>query len=108
MYSVTFLTGMMLLYSITLCLTIPIAKDQRIHLAWHKDRFTLLLIMNMDGSVIGKFKRLQCLAMYRMQVHASVLVCLKDAWMTGEIHHRIMTQLKSILIMPWICGHNQL
>ena len=82
MYSVTFLTGMMLLYSITLCLTIPIAKDQRIHLAWHKDRFTLLLIMNMDGSVIRKFKRLQCLAMYRMQVHASVLVmpqrCMDD------------------------------
>ena len=34
MYSVTFLTGMILLYSITLCLTIPIAKDQRSHLGW--------------------------------------------------------------------------
>ena len=63
-----------------------------------KDRLTLLIITNMDGSdhrklsVIGKSKTPRCLQKKYMSVdwYAS-----KNAWMTGEIHHQIMTKLNN-------------
>ena len=65
-----------------------------------KDRLTLLIITNKDGSdhrklsVIGKAKTPHCLQKkYKMQVKdLAVNWCAsKNAWMTGDIHHRIMT-----------------
>ena len=65
-----------------------------------KDRLTLLMITNMDGSdhrklaVIGKAKTPWCLAKkYKMQVKDMAVdwYASKNAWMTGDIHHKIMS-----------------
>ena len=72
--------------------------------AKRKDRLTLLIITNMDGSdhrklsVIGKLKTPRCLQKkYKMQVKDMSVVwyASKNAWMTGEIHHQIMTKLNN-------------
>ena len=69
-----------------------------------KDRFTLMIITNMDGSdhrklaVIGKAKKPQCLARkYKMTVNDMSIdwYASKNAWMTGDIHDRIMTKLNN-------------
>ena len=69
--------------------------------AKRKDRLTLLLITNMDGSdhrklaVIGKAKTPRCLAKkYKMQVKDMAVdwYASKNAWMTGDLHHKIMTK----------------
>ena len=70
----------------------------------HKDRLTLLIITNMDGSdhrklsVIGKSKTPHCLQKkYKMQVKDMSVdwYASKNAWMTGEIHHQIMSKLNN-------------
>ena len=72
--------------------------------AKHKDRLTLLIITNMDGSdhrklsVIGKAKNPCCLQKkYKMQVKDMVIdwCASKNAWITGEIHDRIMTKFNN-------------
>ena len=72
--------------------------------AKHKDRLTLLIITNMDGSdhrklsVIGKAKNPRCLQKkYKMQVKDMVVdwYASKNAWMTGDIHDRIMTKFNN-------------
>ena len=72
--------------------------------AKRKDRLTLLIITNMDGSdhrklsVIGKFKSPHYLQKkYKMQVKDMTVdwYASKNAWMTGEIHHQIMTKLNN-------------
>ena len=72
--------------------------------AKHKDRLTLLIITNMDGSdhrklsVIGKSKTPRCLQKkYKMQVKDMAVdwYASKNAWMTGEIHHQIMSKLNN-------------
>ena len=72
--------------------------------AKHKDRLTLLIITNMDGSdhrklsVIGKSKTPRCLQKkYKMQVKDMSVdwYASKNAWMTGEIHHQIMSKLNN-------------
>ena len=72
--------------------------------AKRKDRLTLLIITNMDGSdhrklsVIGKSKTPRCLQKkYKMQVKDMSVdwYASKNAWMTGEIHHQIMTKLNN-------------
>ena len=72
--------------------------------AKRKDRLTLLIITNMDGSdhrkmsVIGKSKTPHCLQKkYKMQVKVMVVdwYASKNAWMTSEIHHQIMTKLNN-------------
>ena len=72
--------------------------------AKRKDRLTLLIITNMDGSdhrklsVIGKSKTPHCLQKkYKMQVKDMSVdwYASKNAWMTGEIHHQIMTKLNN-------------
>ena len=72
--------------------------------AKHKDRLTLLIITNMDGSdhrklsVIGKSKTPHCLQKkYKMQVKDMAVdwYASKNAWMIGEIHHQIMTKLNN-------------
>ena len=69
-----------------------------------KDRLTLLIIRNMDGSdhrklsVIGKAKNPWCLQKkYKMTVNDMVVdwYASKNAWMTGDIHHRIMTKFNN-------------
>ena len=69
-----------------------------------KDRLTLLIITNMDGSdhrklsVIGKSKTPRCLQKkYKMQVKDMSVdwYASKNAWMTGEIHHKIMSKLNN-------------
>ena len=69
-----------------------------------KDRLTLLIITNMDGSdhrklsVIGKSKTPHCLQKkYKMQVKDMSVdwYASKNAWMTGEIHHQIMSKLNN-------------
>ena len=69
-----------------------------------KDRLTLLIITNMEGSdhrklsVIGKSKTPRCLQKkYKMQVKDMSVdwYASKNAWMTGEIHHQIMTKLNN-------------
>ena len=69
-----------------------------------KDRLTLLIITNMDGSdhrklsVIGKSKMPHCLQKkYKMQVKDMSVdwYASKNAWMTGEIHHQIMSKLNN-------------
>ena len=69
--------------------------------AKRKDRLTLLMITNMDGSdhrklaVIGKSKKPWCLGKkYKMQVKDMAVdwYASKNAWMTGDIHHKIMTK----------------
>ena len=70
----------------------------------HKDRLTLLIITNMDGSdhrklsVIGKAKNPWCLQKkYKMTVNEMAVdwYASKNAWMTGDIHHRIMTKFNN-------------
>ena len=72
--------------------------------AKHKDRLTLLIITNMDGSdhrklsVIGKSKTPRYLEKnYKMQVKDMSVdwYAPKNAWMTGEIHHQIMSKLNN-------------
>ena len=72
--------------------------------AKHKDRLTLLIITNIDGSdhrklsVIDKSKTPRCLQKkYKMQIKDMVVdwYASKNAWMTGEIHHQIMTKLNN-------------
>ena len=72
--------------------------------AKRKDRLTLLIITNMDGSdhrklsVIGKSKTPRCLQKkYKMQVKDMSVdwYASKNALMTGEIHHQIMTKLNN-------------
>ena len=72
--------------------------------AKRKDRLTLLIITNMDGSdhrklsVIGKSKTPCCLQKkYKMQVKDMAVdwYASKNAWMTGEIHHQIMSKLNN-------------
>ena len=69
-----------------------------------KDRLTLLIITNMDSSdhrklsAIGKSKIPCCLQKkYKMQVKDMSVdwYASKNAWMTGEIHHQIMTKLNN-------------
>ena len=69
-----------------------------------KDRLTLLIITNMDGSdhrklsVIGKSKTPRCLQKkYKMHVKDMAVdwYASKNAWMTGEIHRHIMTKLNN-------------
>ena len=69
-----------------------------------KDRLTLLIITNMDGSdhrklsIIDKSKTPRCLQKkYKMQVKDMAVdwYASKNAWMTGEIHHQIMTKLNN-------------
>ena len=69
-----------------------------------KDRLTLLIITNMDSSdhrklsVIGKSKTPHCLQKkYKMQVKDMSVdwYASKNAWMTGGIHHQIMTKLNN-------------
>ena len=69
-----------------------------------KDRLTLLIITNMDGSVhrklsvIGKSKTPHYLQKkYKMQVKDMSVdwYASKNAWMIGEIHHQIMTKLNN-------------
>ena len=73
-----------------------------------KDRLTLLLITNMDGSdhrklsVIGKAKNPRCLKKkYKMQVKDMAVnwYASKNAWMTGEIHHQIMSKFNNQMRM---------
>ena len=65
---------------------------------------TLLIITNMDGSdhrklsVIGKAKNPHCLQKkYKMTVNEMAVdwYASKNAWMTGDIHHRIMTKFNN-------------
>ena len=72
--------------------------------AKRKDRLTLLIITNMDGSdhrklsVIGKAKNPRCLQKkYKMQVKDMAVdwYASKNAWMTGDIHDRIMTKFNN-------------
>ena len=69
-----------------------------------KDRLTLLIITNMDGSdhrklsVIGKDKTPHYLQKkYKMQVKGMAVdwYASKNAWMTRDIHHRIMTKFNT-------------
>ena len=69
-----------------------------------KDRLTLLIITNMDSSdhrklsVIDKSKTPHCLQKkYKMQVKDMSVdwYASKNAWMTGEIHHQIMSKLNN-------------
>ena len=69
-----------------------------------KDRLTLLIITNMDGSdhrklsVIGKAKNPHCLQKkYKMTVNEMAVdwYASKNAWMTGDIHRRIMTKFNN-------------
>ena len=68
-----------------------------------KDRLTLLIITNMDGSddtklsVIGKAKNPHCLQKkYKMTVNEMAVdwCTSKNAWMTGNICHRISSTTK--------------
>ena len=69
-----------------------------------KDRLTLLIITNMDGSdhrklsVIGKAKNPRCLQKkYKMQPKDMAVdwYASKNAWMTGEIHNKIMSKFNN-------------
>ena len=69
-----------------------------------KDRLTLLIITNMDGSshrklsVIGNVKNPCCLQKkYKMTVNEMAVdwYASKNAWMTGDIHQRIMTKFNN-------------
>ena len=70
----------------------------------HKDRLTWLIITNMDGSdhrklsVIGKTKNPHYLQKkYKITVNEMALdwYASKNAWMTGDIHHRIKTKFNN-------------
>ena len=74
----------------------------------HKDRLTLLIITNMDGSdhrkqsVIRKAKNPRCLQKkYKMTVNEMAVdwYASKNDWMTRDIHHRIMTKLNNQMRM---------
>ena len=105
-HQTTFTMGMKLPCFTSRCLTGPIVlmvTSQQVS-AKRKDRLTLLIITNMDGSdhrklsVIGKSKTLRCLQKkYKMQVKDMSVdwYASKNAWMTGEIHHQIMTKLNN-------------
>ena len=69
-----------------------------------KDRLTLLIITNMDGSdhrklsVIGKAKNPRCLQKkYKMTVNKMAVdwYTSNNAWMNGDIHHWIMTKFNN-------------
>ena len=69
-----------------------------------KDRLTLVIITKMDGSnhrklsVKGKAKTPCCLQKkYKMQVKDMAVdwYASKNAWMTGDIHHRITTKFNT-------------
>ena len=73
--------------------------DKPVGSAKHKDRLTLLNITNIDGSdhrklaVIDQAKTPQSLhKKYKMQVKDMAVdwYTSKNAWMTGDIHHKIM------------------
>ena len=105
-HQTTFTMGMKLPCFTSRCLTGPIilmVTSQQV-LQNGKDRLTLLIITNMDGShhrklsVIGKSKTPRCLQKkYKMQVKDMSVdwYASKNAWMTGEIHHQIMTKLNN-------------
>ena len=70
----------------------------------NKDRLTVLMIGNMDGSdkrklsVIGKTKNPRCLKQkYKMEPKDMQVdwYATRKAWMTGETHHEILTKLNS-------------
>ena len=72
--------------------------------AKRKDRLTLLIITNMDGSdhrklsVIGKAKNPRCLQKkYKMKPNNMAVdwYASKNAWMTGEIHNKIMSKFNN-------------
>ena len=84
--------------------TYCLAGDKPAGSAKHKDRLTLLIITNMDGSdhrklsIIGKFKNPCCLQKkYKMTVKEMAVdwYTSKNDWMTGEIHHKIMTKFSN-------------
>ena len=69
-----------------------------------KDRLTLLIITNTDGSdhrklsVISKAKNPHCLQKkYKMTVNDMAVdwYASKNAWVTGDIHHSIMTKFNN-------------
>ena len=102
----TFTMGIKLPCFTSRCLTGVTAfnGDKPAGSAKRKDRLTLLIITNMDGSdhrklsVIGKSKTPHCLQKkYEMQVKDMAVdwYASKNAWMTGEIHHQIMTKLNN-------------
>ena len=80
------------------------AADKPSGSAKHKDRLTLLIITNMDISdhrklsVIDKAKN-SCYLQekYKMQVKDMAVdwYASKNTWMTGDIHHRIMTKFNN-------------
>ena len=82
--------------------------DKPAGLAKHKDRLTLLIITNMDGSnhrklaVIGQSKTSHCLQKkYKMQVKDMTVYwyASKNSWMIGKIHHQIMTKFNNQMRM---------
>ena len=105
-HQMTFTMGMKLPCFTSPCLTglTCFDGDKPAGSAKCKDRLTLLIITNMDGSdhrklsVIGKSKTPRCLQKkYKMQVKDMTVdwYASKNAWMTGEIHHQIMTKLNN-------------
>ena len=90
------------------------ANDKPSGSAKCKDRPTLLIITNMDGSdhrklsAIGKAKTPRCLQKkHKMQVKDMAVdwYVSKNAWMTGHIHHRIMTKFNTQMR---VAGHHVL
>ena len=105
-HQMTFTMGMTLPCVTSPCLTglTALMVNKPAGSAKRKDRLTLLIITNMDGSdhrklsVIGKSKTPHCLQKkYKMQVKDMAVdwYASKNAWMTGEIHHQIMTKLNN-------------
>ena len=93
-----------LFYKSLPCRTYCFDGDKPAGSAKCKDRLTLLIITNMDGSdhrklsVIGKSKTPRCLQKkYKMQVKDMSVnwYASKNAWMTGEIHNQIMSKLNN-------------
>ena len=80
-----------------------------------KDRLTLLIITNMDGSDHRKLsvKNPHCLQKkYEMTVNEMAVdwYASKNAWMTGDIRHRIMTKFnnqmtKAGCIVLYVCDN---
>ena len=80
----------------------------------HKDRLTLLIITNINGynyrklSVTRKAKNPCCLQnKYKMQVKDMAVdwYSSKNAWITGDIHHKTMTKFNNQMRMA---GHHVL
>ena len=105
-HQMTFTTGMKLplFYKLLPHRTYCFDGDKPAGSAKRKDRLTLFIITNMDGSdhrklsVIGKSKMPRCLQKkYKMQVKDMSVdwYASKNVWMTGEIHHQIMTKLNN-------------